>query len=128
VNKMNSLEIMRRHLGKESEITLEDGETVWMSPLPSEFMPDLLVVQLKLDKGEINKELVEMIQKLIIESLKVSTPRGDLKDDEYLKLISDFAGHYYFKLSQKLFELNRGGMTEKDIEDLEKIRQKTKTK
>lgn len=125
---MNSLEIMKRHLGKEEEVELEDGEKILMAPLPAEFIPELLVIQLKLDRGEITKDVVQMIQTCIIESLKVINPCEGMTTEEYDKLLNSFASRYYFKLSQKMFDLNRGGMTEKDIENLEKIRQKTQKK
>lgn len=105
---MNSLEIMRKHLGKDVEIELSGGDKIKMSPLLIEDIPELIEVQsgvvsnVKGDDILIEKEHVATLILLIKKSLIKAEP--ELKDN--LKVVDAFVGRHIMELMPKLFELN----------------------
>jgi len=120
----SSLEIMKRHLGLPEEMELENGESIAISPLPAEFLPELLMAQAAMEKGEMSKEIIGQITLCITESLKPANPRGAMSEQEYVELIDTFTGNWFFPLMQKVFTMNRGGLTDKELDKVSKLKEK----
>lgn len=119
---MTSLEVMKRHLGKNEEFDLGDGEKIMIAPLPAEFLPEYMVGQMGLASGRVAEEDIRLMTKCIIESLRVANPKDSVSsDEEYEKTLANFAARYYFKLLEKIGDINTGGITESDMKKMEKI-------
>jgi len=113
---MNEIEKIKRHLGVgvPFELENEDGtkDTITLKPLGIESIPDLLMAQklfVGMDKDDtafiknLNKEGVEILNKIIMDTLKLSIPDAD---EETLK---QFAAQNFMPLLSKIFEINSMG-------------------
>jgi hypothetical protein len=122
---MNSLEIMKRHLGKPEEMELDNGEKILISPIPAEFMPEYLVAQMGMQGGSVTTEGISNMEKCIVESLKAANPKdATMNQEEYEKVMRDFASQHFFLLMEKVSEMNRGGLTDKQLQKIAKMQEK----
>lgn len=115
---MNSLEMMKRHLGKPVEIEVEDDK-IMMAPLEVDDLPSLIELQSKLaatEGKEINKELASEGIELMVKSILNANP--DAKND--VELVRKFVGSNFLKLIPALFKIN-SLLSGRDIKKAEKI-------
>jgi len=120
----NSLEIMKRHLGKPEELELDDGESILISPIPAEYMPEYLVAQMGMQSGSVTEEGVNAMQKCIIASLKEANPKDTTTSEkEYEELMTNFASQYFFLLMEKVSDMNRGGLTDKQLKKIARMQE-----